>query len=206
MSERDFFSDEAKRSTKASVESAEAKTCAEIVVAVRKSSGRYGVLAYHFGLGLSAVVVTYLLLAPEEYSAFAIALDGIIAFSLGALLVANLDTLRRAVSRRATLDENVNRGARAAFYDLGISRTGGRHGVLVYASLFERRCTVLVDIGVDPGRLGALWAAAQSELGDAVKRRDLAAFQRAVASLGAALCDAHPRTADDVNELPDEVQ
>src|SRR6188768_95696 len=198
MSERDFFSEEAKRTTKASVESAESQTCAEIVVAVRKNSGRYGVLAYHFGLGFAALVVTYLLLTPEEYSAFAIALDGIVAFALGALLAANLDTLRRAFSRSSTLDDNVNRGARAAFFDLGISRTSGRHGVLVYASMFERRCVVLADIGLDAKRLGARWGAAQSELADSVKRRDLTAFQRAVAGLGPALCDAHPRTADDV--------
>jgi putative membrane protein len=206
MNERDFFSDEAKRGTKASVQSAESQTCAEIVVAVRKASGRYGVLAYHFGLGLAALVVSYLLLVPEEYSSFAIALDGIVAFALGALLAANVDTLRRALSRSSTLDENVNRGARAAFFDLGISRTSGRHGVLVYASLFERRCLVLTDIGVDPARLGARWGASRSELSDSVKRRDLAAFQRAITALGPALCDAHPHAADDVNELPDEVQ
>jgi len=206
MSEGDFFSDEAKQATKASVEKAEAQTCAEIVVAVRKSSGRYGVLAYHFGLGLSALVVAYLLVAPEVYSAFAIALDGIVAFVLGALLAANLDTLKRALSRSSTLDENVKQGARAAFFDLGISRTSGRHGVLVYASMFERRCVVLADIGVDPVRLGARWAAAQKDLSDAVKRRDLSAFQRVIAGLGTALCDEHPRSLHDVNELPDEVQ
>ncbi len=100
MSEGDFFSDEAKRATRASVRSAEAQTCAEIVVAVRKSSGRYGVLAYHFGLGFAALVVSYLLLAPALYSAFAIALDGIVAFALGSLLAANL-TACAARSREA---------------------------------------------------------------------------------------------------------
>jgi len=206
MSEGDFFSDEAKRATAASVQSAEAQTCAEIVVAVRKSSGRYGVLAYHFGLGLSALVVAYLLLAPEVYSAFAIALDGIVAFALGALLALNLDTVKRVLSRGTTLDENVSRGARAAFFDLGISRTAGRHGLLIYVSMFERRCVVLTDIGVSPARLGPGWRASEQSLADAVKRRDLGAFQRAVAGLGGLLCDAHPRAADDVNELPDEVQ
>lgn len=206
MSEGDFFSDEAKRATKSSVEKAEAQTCAEIVVAVRKSSGRYGVLAYHFGLGLAAVVVTYLLITPELYSAFAIALDGVIAFALGALFAANLDTVKRALSRASTLDENVNRGARAAFFDLGISRTSGRHGVLVYVSMFERRSVVLTDIGVDAARLGERWAAARESLAHAIERRDLPAFQAAIAGLGAALRDAHPRAADDVNELPDEVQ
>ncbi|HYP99603.1 MAG TPA: hypothetical protein VER96_13105 [Polyangiaceae bacterium] len=206
MSEADFFSDEAKRATKTSVESAEAQTCAEIVVAVRKSSARYGVLAYHFGLGFSALVVAYLLVVPQEYSAFAIALDGVIAFALGALLAANLDTVKRALSRGATLDENVNRAARAAFFDLGISRTSGRHGLLVYASMFERRCVVLTDIGINAAQLGPSWVASQSGLAEAVKHRDLSAFQRALSGLGAVLCEPHPRTADDVNELPDEVQ
>jgi putative membrane protein len=206
MSEGDFFSDEAKRATRASVESAEAQTCAEIVVAVRKSSARYGVLAYHFGLGFSALVVAYLLLVPEEYSAFAIAFDGIVAFALGALLAANLDTLKRALSRGATLDENVSRGARAAFFDLGISRTSGRHGLLVYASMFERRCVVLTDIGIDDARLGPAFMASRADLSKAVERRDLTAFQGAIAGLGAVLCGPHPRAADDVNELPDEVQ
>jgi putative membrane protein len=206
MSEGDFFSDDAKRATAASVRSAEAQTSAEIVVAVRKSSGRYGVLAYHFGLGLSALVVVYLLVAPELYSAFAIALDGIVAFALGSLLAANLDTVQRALSRGSTLDENVNRGARVAFFDLGISRTSGRNGLLVYASMFERRCVVLTDIGILPSRLGPAWVASERELAEAVKRRDLAAFQRALAALGGLLGGAHPRSADDVNELPDEVQ
>jgi hypothetical protein len=123
MSEGDFFSDQAKRATRTSVENAEAQTCAEIVVAVRKSSARYGVLAYHFGLGLAGLVVVYLLLVPREYSAFAIALDGIVAFALGALLAANLDTLKRALSRAATLDENVSRLLRPRhFSHLGAAR------------------------------------------------------------------------------------
>jgi putative membrane protein len=206
MSEGDFFSDEAKRSTAASVRSAEAQTCAEIVVAVRKRSGRYGVLAYHFGLGLSALVVSYLLLAPAVYSIEAIALDGIVAFALGSLLAANLHTVQRALSRASTLDANVNSGARAAFFDLGISRTRGRNGLLIYVSIFERRCVVLTDIGLDPTRLGSPWMASQRELADAVKHRDLPAFQRAVARLGGVLCAAHPRADDDVNELSDEVQ
>jgi len=206
MSEGDFFSDEAKRATAASVRSAEAQTCAEIVVAVRKNSGRYGVLAYHFGFGFSALVVSYLLLAPELYSAFAIALDGIVAFALGALLAANFDSVLRALSRGSTLDENVRRGARVAFFDLGISGTAGRHGLLVYASMFERRCLVLTDIGIQPARLGSGWAVTERALAAAVKQRDLAEFQRAVTGLGALLRDAHPRSADDVNELPDEVQ
>jgi putative membrane protein len=104
------------------------------------------------------------------------------------------------------LQANVDRAARAAFFDLGISRTSGRSGILVYVSLFERRCVVLTDIGLAPSLLEPGWAAAQSELALTVKRRDWAAFHRTLESLGPVLGRAYPRSEDDVNELPDEVQ
>jgi uncharacterized membrane protein len=65
---------------------------------------------------------------------------------------------------------------------------------------------VLTDVGIDAARLGSGWAAACQSLAEAVKRRDLAAFYRSLESLGPVLGSAHPRSADDVNELPDEVQ
>jgi putative membrane protein len=195
MTERDFFSDDAKRSSVAAVRRVEAQTSAELVV-----------LAYHFGVGSAAVVVLYLLVAPGLYSVGAIALEGILAFGLGLLVSLNFDTLLRAVSRGATLDANVNRAARAAFFDLGISRTSGRSGILVYVSLFERRCVVLNDIGLDPALLEPGWQSARGELERTVKRRDLPAFHRALESLGPVLGLPYPRSEDDVNELPDEVQ
>jgi putative membrane protein len=206
MSEGDFFSDEAKRASAASVRNVEAQTSAEIVVAVRKHSGSYGVLAYHFGAGLAALVVLVLLVAPDVYSVEAIALDALLAFALGALCAANFDTLRRLLSRSATLTQNVNRAARAAFFDLGISRTSGRSGILVYVSLFERRCSVLPDVGIEPARLQPGWLDASRGLEQAVKRRDLQAFHSALESLGPLLGRTYPRAEDDVNELPDEVQ
>jgi len=206
MSERDFFSEEAKRESAASVRAVEAQTSAEIVVAVRKRSGRYGVLAYHVGLGLAAVVVVYLLVVPTEYSVEMIAFEALLAFALGAALSANFDTVLRLVSRPSTLEANVSIAARAAFYDLGISRTSGRNGILVYVSLFERRCEVVPDIGIVPSALEPGFQSARADLTSAIKRRDVPAFNRALSALGPVLGRVHPRSADDVNELPDEVQ
>lgn len=206
MSEGDFFSDQAKRDTATSIKAVEARTSAEVVVAVRKRSGRYGVLAYHFGLGLAALVVAFLLLSPTVYSVEAIALEGAAAFGLGALLAANFDTILRLLSRPSTIESNMNGAARAAFFDLGISRTSGRNGILVYVSLFERRCVVLSDFGIDPAALEPGWSTSKRELEHAVKQRKVPAFQQALQSLGPVLGNLHPRSADDVNELPDEVQ
>jgi putative membrane protein len=206
MSERDFFNDEAKRASAASVRAVEAQTSAEVVVAVRKRSGRYGVLSYHFGLGLAALVVLVLLVAPTVYSVEAIALEGVLAFALGSALAASFESVRRTISRGSTLSANVEGAARAAFFDLGISRTSGRSGILVYVSLFERRCVVLTDIGIEPAKLEPGWRSAALALEAAVKRRDLPAFQQSLTSFGPLLARFYPRSADDVNELPDEVQ
>jgi putative membrane protein len=135
-----------------------------------------------------------------------IALEGLLAFGLGSVLAAKFDTILRLLSRPSTIESNLHGAARAAFFDLGISRTSGRTGILVYVSLFERRCVLLTDLGIEPAALEPAWSAVKQELEQAVKRRGLPAFQRALQSLGPLLGGVHPRSEDDVNELPDEVQ
>ena len=206
VAEADFFRDAAKASTARSVKSVEAQTSAEVVVAVRRRSGDYRVPAYHFGLFVGGLVVLYLLLAPRLFSVGDIALDGALGFGLGLALALNVSGLLRVLVRERPLAKSVADAARVAFYDLGISRTSGRNGVLVFVSTFEQRALVLTDIGIDVASLGLAWDGACGALSAAVKQRDLAAFQRALESLGPILGAAMPRSADDVNELPDEVQ
>jgi len=206
VAEADFFRDAAKQSTALSVKNVEAQTSAEVVVAVRRRSGDYRVPAYHFGFFLGGVVVLYLLLAPQVFSIGDIALDGALGFGLGLALAYNVSALLRALVRERRLAHSVAEAARVAFYDLGITRTSGRTGILVFVSTFEQRVLVLADVGVDVVALGPKWAEACQALSSAVKRRDLAAFERALESLGPILGASMPRSADDVNELPDEVQ
>jgi putative membrane protein len=206
VAEADFFRDAAKQSTARSVKSVELQTSAEVVVAVRRRSGDYRVAAYHFGFFVGGAVMLYLLLAPQVFSVGDIALDGALGFGFGVALAYNVSALLRFLVREAGLAKGVAAAARVAFFDLGISKTSGRNGVLVFVSTFEQRALVLVDVGVDVARLGASFDAACAALSQAVKQRDLAAFERAVESLGPVLGAAMPRSADDVNELPDEVQ
>jgi putative membrane protein len=206
VAEADFFRDAAKQSTARSVKNAEAHTSAEVVVAVRRRSGDYRVPAYHFGFFMGGAVVLYLLLTPEVFSIGDIALDGALAFGLGLALAYNVSALLRLLVRERRLAKSVAEAARVAFYDLRISRTSGRHGVLVFVSTFEQRALVLADIGIDVAVLGQPWQLACEALSIAVKRRDLAAFQQAVESLGPILGACLPRSVEDVNELPDEVQ
>lgn len=206
VAEADFFRDEAKQSTAECVKKIELQTSAEVVVAVRRRSGDYRLVAYHFGFVIAALVVVYLLLAPQLFSIAAMALDAGIAFVLATLLARGVDACLRLLLREARLAKAVAEAARVAFFDLGISRTSQRSGVLVFVSTFERRVLVLPDVGLDVGRLGAAWQTACDALSTAVRARDLPTFQRELAALGPLLAELSPRAEGDVNELPDEVQ
>lgn len=184
----------------------EAQTSAEVVVAVRRRSGDYRVAAYHFGFFTGGLVVLYLLVTPQVFSVGDIALDGALGFGMGVALAYNVAALLRLLVREGPLAKAVAAAARAAFFDLGISRTSGRNGLLVFVSTFEQRALVLPDVGIDVNALGPKFGDGCAALSNAVKRRDLAAFQQALESLGPILGAAMPRSADDVNELPDEVQ
>ena len=206
MAEADFFRDAAKQSTASSVKRVEQHTSAEVVVAVRRRSGDYRVAAYHFGLAIGAVIVLYLLVAPQVFSVAAIALDGALGFGLGLATALNVSPLLRRLVRERRLARSVDEAARVAFFDLGISRTSGRTGLLVFVSTFEQRAVVLTDVGIHVEALGPRWQEALAALSAAVKARSLEGFQRALEGLGPLLEQHLPRSADDVNELPDEVQ
>jgi len=206
MREAAFYQDEAKQRTARAVKAVEEQTSAEVVVAVRRRSGDYRIAAYYFGFGAVAVVTLYMLVSPQLFSIGAMALDAVVAFALGALLCRNVETLSRALTPASRLRGNVETAARAAFFDLGISRTSGRNGILVFVSTFERTCAVLTDIGIDVAALGEGFEKSRDSMQRAIKQRDFDAFISALESLGPALGEAMPRMEDDVNELPDEVQ
>jgi len=206
VAEADFFRDEAKQSTARSVKSVEAQTSAEVVVAVRRRSGDYRVCAYHFGFLVGGLVVLYLLVAPQIFTIGDIALDGALGFGAGFALALNLSPLLRLLAREKRLQKSVEDAAKIAFFELGISRTSGRNGLLVFVSTFEQRALVLADAGIDVQALGPSFAQARAALSSAVKRRDLAGFEAALEGLGPILGARMPRSADDVNELPDEVR
>jgi putative membrane protein len=206
MGEAAFFRDDAKKRAAEAVKAAEAQTSAEIVVAVRKRSGNYRATDYHFGFIGFGIAVTYMMVAPQIFTVETMALDGILAFVVFTLLSANVSAIRRLLVRKRTLEENALCAGRATFYELGISRTKGRNGVLVFVSAFERVAAIIADTGIDAPSLGPEWVQACDAVRSAVKRMDLEAFLDAIKNLGVVLGKSMPRSKDDVNELPDEVQ
>jgi len=185
----------------------EAKTSAEIVVTVRAVSGHYRHTDWLVGSLFAFAALCVFLFHPAPFDDDVVPFEVLFAFALGAFVSVYVAPLRRALTSRRLMESDVKRAARAAFVDLGVSRTSGRTGLLVYVSTFERRVEIVADIGLDAASLGGALGEARRSLEAALGASSpLEALVAGLRALGAALADKLPRAADDVNELPDEVR
>jgi putative membrane protein len=200
------FTDKAAKAEVAqAIREIERATSAEVVVAVRPSSGSYRHTDYLVGFALSFAALLVFLFDAHEFSIDWMPLDSVVAFAIGTYLSASFPPLRRALTSRRLMRDNVRTSARAAFFDLGIAKTSGRTGILVYVSMFEKGVEVVPDVGIDRAVLGEPFTGAIAALDAALRQGvSFARFTAALRTLGPILAKTLPRLADDVNELPDE--
>jgi putative membrane protein len=203
--ETEFFDEKAREEVAAAVREVESSTGAEVVVAVRHSAARYRHVDFLVGAAAALAALTLLVFSPRPFAVATIPLDVAVVFALGAFASAHSPTLRRMLSGRKTRAAEIARAARAAFVDLGVSKTRGRTGVLVYVAMLERAVELVPDVGLEVARTPR-FAEAAAALSRALQPApDLARFVTALRGLGAPLAEICPRAADDVNELPDEM-
>jgi putative membrane protein len=202
MERNSFFGEEARREVSAAIKFVESTTAAELVVAVRHESGNYRSADYLAGALGGFAMLLILLFHPHSFAVRTMPLDVAVVFAVAAWAASHSPFIRRILTSSQSRAENVARAARAAFVDLGVSKTRGRTGILVYVSMLERTAEVVADIGVAPDCLRAELPG----LRDAVDKDDLRALVAALRAFSSPLCRALPRAADDVNELPDELQ
>jgi putative membrane protein len=207
MSERSFYEERAKREARAVVEGIEAQTSAEIVVCLRGVSDTYRDADYLFGFLVSLGVLVTMLFVDRPFALASFPLGLIAGFLCGGVVSANVAQIRRLLVFPGRKAAAVRLAARGAFHDQGVTRTHGRTGILLYVSMFERRVEVLPDVGIHSRALGPEWKVAVTALeGSLTPRPDIDRFLAAARALGPILGRALPRAADDMNELPDEVQ
>jgi putative membrane protein len=201
----DFYDPDFKRRVADTIRAIEQQTSAEVVVQVRRSAGRYKDADYLAGFSLALITLLVLLFAPRPFALVGFPVQTALAFLLGAGLSSRLPALRRVFASRRSIAWELDRSVRAAFVELGISRTSGRWGILVLVAAFERKVAVLTDIGIDVPALGDEWRSAREGLERAVADGAGERFLTALAGFGPILGRALPHRDDDVNELPDEV-
>ena len=200
-----FTDTAAKAEVAEAIREIERVTSAEVVVAVRAASGHYRHTDYLVGFAASFAALLVFLFDAREFSIDWMPFDSVLAFALGAFVSSSVPPLRRVLTSARLMEANVRTAARATFVDLGISRTAARTGVLVYASMFEKKVAVVSDVGVDAAVLGPSFAAAVTALDGALRHGpSFPRFAAALRELGPVLGTTLPRLADDVNELPDE--
>jgi putative membrane protein len=204
MGERAFFEATAKEQAKATIQAIEAQTSAEVVVSLRHVSGSYRAADWLAGAALALVSLVALLYVPWTFALHFILVDVVLAFAIGALASATIAPLRRALTSKKVRDANVHAAARAAFVDLGVSRTSGRWGVLVYVAMFEREVEVVADVAIDAKKTPG-FDEVVAKLRAAIVEPDLPRFLDALRGLGPVLGAAFPHREGDVNELADEV-
>jgi len=197
--------DESRAALKAAVESIEAGSSAEVVVAIRPCSGSYRGADLTFGFFLAELALGLILFLPQEFWLETIPIDLALFFVLGAVVAAHSPWLRRGLTRERTRRARVLAAARATFVERGVLRTRGRTGILVYVSLLERRVELVADAGVPEEAMGEPWRRAVAGLEAALDAPAATAFAAALRELGPPLARALPRADDDENELPDEV-
>lgn len=201
-----FYSSDARSKVKDAIQEIERQTSAEVVVSVRRLSGRYRDIDLAVGAVVAFAALLVLLFHDTEFATEMMPVDVLVSFAIGAVVTAHLDPLRRLLARRSRLTHEASRAARAAFVELGIGRTTERMGILVFVSLFEREVVVVPDVGLNPKMLGKPWAEAQLRLEGTLREGvDFAGFLAALKAIGPVLGAAIPHTAGKVNELPDEV-
>jgi putative membrane protein len=199
-----FLDARAKVRAVAAVRAFEAQTSAELVITVKKRVRAYPEAHLLFGALASFAALVFLLFFPIDFSTALMPVDTIVAFGVGFGLSRFLPPLQRLVLPMAKRRETVEQAAKAAFVDLGVSRTTGRTGVLVYVAIFEQQVAIITDVGVTAEASKAAHDA-RAALEAALVLLDIKAFAGRLEALGAAFSATMVRSADDVNELADDI-
>jgi len=203
--ERFFTAEEQQRIQKA-VMAAEKKTSGEIVPMLVTTSGRYAE-AEVSGIVVGLVIGT--LAAFVWHDPWGSVQIYLLWPALGALvgfLISSIPAVKKRLISKQRVTEAVHVRSLAAFTGHGLHYTKAHTGILILASLLERRVVVLADRGINekvqPGTWDEVVGILTNGLGSGSACE---AFCKAIERCGEILAQHFPQTADDQDELPDKL-
>lgn len=201
-----FLTDESKAALADAVRAVEACSSAELVVAVRPRSGSWLHADLIWGILAALVTLAVLLYSRWEFELIWFLVDPFFAGAVAALAASRSDVLRRVFVQPATRVRRVETAARSTFFERRIHSTVGRTGILLYVSILEREAAFVVDVGVEALAATDAWKKAAAEIQEAVRQgADGTAVAARLRELATLLSPALERSADDVDELANEV-
>jgi putative membrane protein len=199
-----FLDDEARVAFKQAIETVENASAVEVVVAVRRRSHRYLHANVVVGGLLAFVGLAVMLFADHTFPLPSILIDPFVVALVASAVVERTPALKRLLTTPAARRREVDRAARATFVERGVHHTMGRSGLLVYCSWLERQIALVADVGLAEALPEGTLAKLEATLTNAMPRGG-AAVARALAASADQMASALPHSADDVNELPDDI-
>jgi putative membrane protein len=191
------------------VRRAEQLSRGQLVPVVVERSDPYPEVRFRGGLLLAALATVLVLALRVPLGPAGLVLYQLAAGAAGALLSV-WDPVERVLAGQRAMEEAVRARAVRAFAEQGLHRTAEGTGVLVLASLFERRAVVLGDKGIHEKIGDAEWDRAVAALVAGMRRGDPGqGFVDAVALCGARLAEHFPRDPSaraTPNELEDAIR
>jgi len=186
------------------VADAESRTRGEIVPMIVRTSGSYARL--HVAGGIAFAVTAFVIgmvLWPRSHPSWFLMFE-LLGYVFGDLLF-RIDALKRLFLTEREMETQVFDRALHAFYEHDLHKTRESTGILILASLLERRVQILADRGIHEKVGEAEWRKAANLLTRALKeRRTGDGFCEAIAVCGEVLTRHFPADRENPNELPDQ--
>lgn len=209
-----LFTDDDLRKIHDAVQAAERRTRGEIVPMVVPSSARYTETRYRAGFTLAMLALTSLLTWDQGWGQHGwqdhhpgwLVIAVLLAYGLG-YWVGSRPSCVRFFTTKDRMAFKVRRRAELAFYEHGLHKTREGTGILIMASLLERRVQVLADRAINEHVPPGTWDTLVQELIQGIKDgRPTEAFCRAIERCGDLLAQHFPARPDDnPDELADDL-
>ena len=201
-----FFTAEEKERLKAITQEVESQTIGEIVVMVVDRSDHYIEAEIFGGVllgGLLSLIVTLLYFHSSVWSYVPLSF---LFFFPCRFLFQRIEASKRLFIGVRRKEEAVRLRAERAFFEKGLYKTKKNTGVLFFLSLLERKVWVLADRGIYEKMDQETLNRYTNEVSRGVREgRACEALSQAIQGIGVLLSRHFPITADDTDELPNEV-
>ncbi len=184
------------------INKAEESCGGEILVVLAKSSWDWS----RHSLYLS-IITSFIVSIAIWRSGFNIAYPHFFLGQLSVILliesILRLTGLDARISPRSARQYATRIQAQSAFYGYGVNNTRNRAGVLIYLSMQERCCELLVDTGLK-GQPATSWQKIVGDITSGIKHGELVpSLKNAIEESGMIIARHYPGYPDDKNELPD---
>ena len=206
MHAQDFFTPEEKERIRQAVIAAEQRTSGEIVPMIVGASARYTEVELA-GVIVGLVVGTLAaLIWGDPWALLQLYLAWPLLGAALGFIICCIPAIKRRLIPQRRISEAVHLRSLAAFTAHGLHYTRAHTGILIFASLFERRVQVLADRGIDAKVQPGTWDEVVNILTSGLKSGDgCKGFCAAIERCGEILASHFPRSPGDRDELEDKL-